>query len=96
MPITQERMLNILREAGDLESWANELRADLQGIIAAPMSEEAKIEALAAMLEVKPPACVQCAVERAHFRKAQRRNEKSAARMRYKRTAEESSHGLGK
>lgn len=92
MPITQERMLQVLEEASRLEDWSTALRNDIRGVLASPMSHEAKLEALVAILDISnPPACTQLAIERDHFRRARRRNEKSARRMRLVR--EHQHHG---
>ncbi len=100
MPITQERMLRVLDESEDLDNWARDLRRDLLAAIHSPMSDEAKMEAITLLLEAPVPACVQSAIERDHFRRTRRRNEKSAQRMRLKRTGtgtltEELKNGLG-
>ncbi len=98
MPITQERMLRVLDESEELDNWARDLRRDLLAAIHSPMSDEAKMEAISLLLEQPVPACVQSAIERDHFRRARRRNEKSAARMRLKRgtgNIEELENGLG-
>lgn len=93
MPITQNRMLNILDELDRLKRWTDVLRADLIAILHSPMSGEAKLEAVSALLEQPIPACVQSAIEQDHFRRTKRRNEKSARRMQLKRQGEP--HGLG-
>lgn len=92
MPITQERMLQVLEEASRLEDWTNALRHDVRGILDSVMSSDAKLEALAAILDIShPPACTQLAIERDHFRRARQRNIKSARRMRLAR--EHQHHG---
>lgn len=96
MPITQQRMLSVLEEASRLEDWGNMLRADIRNVLDSPMSEVAKLEALVAMLDISnPPACTQLAIERDHFRRARRRNEKSAKRMQLKRAGAGATNGLG-
>ncbi len=88
MPITQDRMLEVLRENEQLAAWIRSFRDDLLGIISTPMGDEAKLVAIAnALLTVQPPLCLQCAIERDHFRRAQKRNLKQAARMRRVRLA---------
>lgn len=95
MPITQERMLQVLEEASRLEDWTQNLRNDIRGILDSVMSSEAKLEALAAMLDISnPPSCIQLAIERDHFRRSRRRNEKSARRMRLARQ-QGGQNGLG-
>lgn len=86
MPITQLRMLQVLEEASRLEDWAGILRNDIRNVLDSVMSSEAKIEALAAILDIShPPACLQLAIERDHFRRTKRKNEKNARRMQLKR-----------
>ena len=87
-------MLQVLEEATRLEDWSAMLRNDIRRALESPMSSEAKLEALSAMLDISaPPACTQLAIERDHFRRAKRRNEKSARRMQLKRKGD--SNGLG-
>jgi hypothetical protein len=89
MPITQQRMLSVLDEATRLAAWYAELHASLQRILLArDLHAHAKLDTIAVLLESEPPACVQCALEREHFRKARKRNEKSALRMAKQREQE--------
>ena len=82
MPITQQRMLSVLDEATRLAAWYAELHASLQRILLArDLQASTKLDTIAVLLESEPPPCVQCTLEREHFRKARRRNEKSALRM---------------
>ena len=89
MPITQARMLKVLDEASALSAWAEELRADLELILCSDLSDNSALGAINARLKYGPPACVQCAIERDHFRRARRRNDSSAKRMRTKRQQQE-------
>ena len=93
MPISQSRILEVLEETSALQRWAQQLRSDLLGTLDAPISLEARQEALRALLEISPvPACVRCSIEQDHFRRVRRRNEKSRLRMQRKRHSVASSN----
>jgi hypothetical protein len=99
VPITQQRMIDIVEESERMYRWAAMLHNDMLTVLKArDLAAEAKVEALYALIATSPaPACVKCAVERDHFRRSQRRNARSAERMRAKRigtlSTRENSHG---
>jgi hypothetical protein len=93
-------MIDIVEESERLHRWVEMLRGDVLAILRErEMSPETKIEALSALVMTSPPpVCIKCVVERDHFRRSQRRNARSAERMRAKRTGtllalKETSHG---
>jgi len=86
MPITQQRMIDVMDEATGVVKWATALREDIESLLRSSMAPESKLEALDALVAISPaPSCVKIAIERDHFRRTQRRNERSAERMRLKR-----------
>ncbi len=89
MPITQSRMLKVLEENERLDAWTRSLHGDLLGVLYSPLDSAGKLEAISDLLLASPPACVQCAIERDHFRRAAGRNSRQAARMRRVRSAEQ-------
>ena len=82
MPITQQRMLDVLHESERLAGWLAQLKDDADLVMSGPFPTETKIALLMEVLLREPPACVQTAIERDHFRRAAQRNVKSAKRMR--------------
>jgi len=90
MPITQARMLSVLDESDKLARWASELRSDILRALGSPTTDgQAKLDVIRLIvMQENAPACIQCAIERDHFRRAARRNESSARRMRAQREKE--------
>ena len=76
-------MLSVLDELGALETWIAELRADIVRALRVSDSDAAALAAIGGIIERStPPASIQAAIERDHFRRVQKRNVKSAERMR--------------
>lgn len=86
MPITQARMLAVLSEADECHDALVTLRGNIQQVLDSDLDDYAIVVSIAAMLSaIDEPAMPACAVERAHFARVRRRNEKNAHYMRGKR-----------
>lgn len=79
-------MLNVLDEAQSVVDWANELNLALNRALVDNPGDWTKLVTIRDILAKSvPPACVHCAIERDHFRRSQKRNEKNAIRMKHAR-----------
>ena len=86
MPVTQARMLAVLSEADECHDALVALRASLQQVLDSDLDAGMVVVALAAIMGTSgEPSMAACAVERAHFARVRRRNEKNACYMRGKR-----------
>jgi hypothetical protein len=90
MPISQERMLNLLTEAENYRDELNWIRERLRGLLAMPHVtftelNEFRNDVEFALIQQHLPPCSNMAVERYHFKKAERRNNQERMRLSHKR-----------
>lgn len=86
MPITQDRMLTVLREAQALRSSHEELRAELSRLVESAAMPVLVLEGIRQVLGAgKVPDCPSILLETNHFERVAKRNEKSARVMEKRR-----------
>lgn len=87
MPITQSRVLSLLAEAEAFRDSFDTLVSDLRGAISRQEAEPSPdfIQIIETYLAVPRPKAERMALERQHFSREARRNDRERVRMRVKR-----------
>ena len=86
MPITQARMLAILAEAEGASQAFTELRVSIAEALARwPDAKQARVVIEALVEQMHAPTMTACQIERRHFDRVSRKNDKNARYMQGKR-----------